>query len=142
MPLSSQLPGTAAGSWRLYLFWAFFPGLGFVDLQCLTIQLLAIAISDRFGGFAWWDPGTATLSASGSGLGAIALDLPPDDPPGVPQPTDLALGTDDVLYVARNDAVVLLDRRDRWPAAGVAVAGMLRDLLARNGSPARTTAAR
>ena len=74
--------------------------------------------------------GTATLSASGAGLGAIALDLPPDDPPGVPQPTDLALGTDDVLYVARNDAVVLLDRRDRWPAARVAAPGFAAHRLA------------
>ena len=96
------------------------PELAENEVRARTLAARPSVVCDRFGGFAWWDSGAATLSASGAGLGAIALDLPPDDPPGVPQPTDLALGTDDVLYVARNDAVVLLDRRDRWPAARVA----------------------
>jgi phage tail-like protein len=106
------------------------PDLAENEVRARTLAARPSVVCDRFGGFAWWDSGTATLSASGSGLGAIALDLPPDDPPGVPQPTDLALGTDDVLYVARNDAVVLLDRRDRWPAARVAAPGFAAHRLA------------
>src|SRR5215467_12068564 len=74
-------------------------------------------VSDSGGSFAWWDGTAATLNAGGFGEGATPITLPPDIPPGLPQPTDLAFGADDVLYIARNDGVLMADRRDRWSIA-------------------------
>jgi phage tail-like protein len=76
-------------------------------------------VSDPGGSFAWWDEDAGTLRTAGFGPGSVPLALPPDSPPGVPTPTDLAFGDDDVLYVARNDGVVMIDRRDRWAPARV-----------------------
>jgi len=87
-------------------------------------------VSDPGGSFAWWDGVATTLRAAGFGSGSTPISLPPDTPPGLPQPTDLAFGTDDVLYVARNDGVVMADRRDRWPPARVDLDGFRAQLLA------------
>jgi phage tail-like protein len=106
------------------------PNLAEDEVRARALAARPSVVCDRFGGFAWWDATTATILAAGAGAGAAPLDLPPDNPPAVPQPTDLALGSDDVLYVARNDAVVLLDRRDRWPPARVAAAGFRAQRLA------------
>jgi len=106
------------------------PRLAENETRARAIAVKPSVVCDRFGGFAWWDAGTATIRAAGAGLGSMVLDLPVDDPPGVPQPTDLAFGVDDILYVARNDATVLLDRRDRWPPARVAVGGFRAHRLA------------
>ena len=87
-------------------------------------------VSDPGGSYAWWDGVAGTLRAAGFGAGSTPISLPPDTPPGLPQPTDLAFGTDDVLYVARNDGVVMADRRDRWPPARVDLAGFRAQRLA------------
>ncbi|MGE0222012.1 MAG: phage tail protein [Acetobacteraceae bacterium] len=87
-------------------------------------------VSDPGGSFAWWDGVAGTLRAAGFGTGSTPIALPPDTPPGLPQPTDLAFGTDDVLYVARNDGVVMADRRDRWLPARVDLAGFRAQRLA------------
>lgn len=86
--------------------------------------------SDPGGSYAWWDGAAATLRSAGFGEGTTPLSVPPDTPPGVPQPTDLAFGTDDVLYIARNDGVLMVDRRDRWPPARVVLAGFRAQRLA------------
>ncbi|MDF2235419.1 phage tail protein [Albimonas sp. CAU 1670] len=75
-------------------------------------------VCDPAGSWAWWD-GSA-LHAGGFRPGAAPIPLPPEIPPGAEQPQDLAFGTDDVLYVARNGAVTLVDRRERWAPARVA----------------------
>jgi len=75
-------------------------------------------VSDPGGSFAWLDE-TGTLRTAGFGPGPVPLAIPPDSPPGVPTPTDLAFGDDDVLYVARNDGVLMVDRRERWVPARV-----------------------
>jgi phage tail-like protein len=80
-------------------------------------------VADPGGSFAWWDGVAGTLRAAGFGQGATPISLAPDTPPGVPQPTDLAFGSDDILYVARNDGVVMTDRRDRFADARVELAG-------------------
>ena len=80
-------------------------------------------VADPGGSFAWWDGSAATLRSAGFGEGATPIPLPPDTPPGAPTPTDLAFGDDDVLYVARNDGVVMADRRDRWAPARVDLPG-------------------
>ena len=87
-------------------------------------------VSDPGGSYAWWDGVAGTLRAGGFGEGTTPIALPPDVPPGVPQPTDLAFGADDVLYLARNDGVVMADRRDRWPPARVDLAGFRAQRLA------------
>ncbi len=87
-------------------------------------------VCDPGGSFAWWDGVAGTLRAAGFGIGSTPISLPPDTPPGLPQPTDLAFGTDDVLYVARNDGVVMVDRRERWLPARVDLAGFDVHLLA------------
>ena len=74
-------------------------------------------LCDALGSFAWWDAGGQRLEASGFGPGAIELPLPPADPPSVLAPTDFALGADDVVYAARDGAVVMKDLRDRWRPA-------------------------
>ena len=76
-------------------------------------------VCDPGGSYAWWDSIAGSLQAGGFAEGSAPLPIPPDTPPGVPQPTDLAFGQDDVLYVARNEGVVMLDRRERWRPARV-----------------------
>lgn len=87
-------------------------------------------VRDPGGSFAWWDGAAGSLQAAGFAPGAVPIPIPPDEPPGVQQPTDLAFGSDDVLYVARNDGVVMLDRRERWPPARVELAGFRAHRLA------------
>jgi phage tail-like protein len=87
-------------------------------------------VRDAGGSYAWWDSAAGGLRSAGFGIGAAPIAIPPDTPPGVPQPTDLAFGTDDVLYVARNDGVVMLDRRERWRPARVDLPGFRAHRLA------------
>jgi phage tail-like protein len=87
-------------------------------------------VRDLGGSFAWWDGAAGVLRAAGFGAGSTPIALPPDTPPGLPQPTDLAYGADEILYVARNGSVLLVDRRDRWAPARVARAGFTSDRLA------------
>ncbi len=79
--------------------------------------------ADRGGSSVWWDGLSSSLLAGGFLPGTTPLALTPDTPPGLPQPTDLAYGTDDILYVARNNGVVMTDRRDRFADARVDLAG-------------------
>lgn len=90
----------------------------------------ASPVSDAGGSFAWWDGSTQTLRAAGFGIGNSPLTLPPDTPPGVIQPTDLAFGDDDILYAARNGGILMHDRRDRWPDTRVELAGYSADRIA------------
>jgi len=95
-----------------------------------ALALRPSPVADGGGSFAWWDGAEGTLRAAGFAAGAVPLVLPADIPAGVPQPTDLAFGVDDILYAARNDAVVMLDRRGRWRPARVALAGFAAHRLA------------
>ena len=79
--------------------------------------------ADRSGSFAWWDGLAGSLVAGGFLPGSTPLALPADTPPGVPQPDDLAFGADDILYVARNNGVVMTDSRQRFADARVDLAG-------------------
>ncbi|HWX49314.1 MAG TPA: phage tail protein [Roseomonas sp.] len=77
-------------------------------------------VRDGQGGWAFWNSADSTLRAAGAGQGSVPITVPPDTPPGVAAPLDLAFGTDEVLYIARNGAIVMLDRRERWKPARVA----------------------
>ncbi len=96
----------------------------------IAMALRPSPVRDAGGSYAWWNGATGSLHAAGFAEGAVPIPAPPDTPPGVPQPTDLAFGTDDVLYVARNDGVVMLDRRERWLPARVDLAGFRAQRLA------------
>lgn len=73
-------------------------------------------VFDEDGSFAWWDGPTKAVLASGFLPGSALLSLAPDDPIGVSQPTDMAFDRD-ILFVARNDGVLIHDLRSRWPDA-------------------------
>lgn len=64
---------------------------------------------DQFGTWAYWDPGTGSIRATGALDDAVDLWWPDE------APTDLVMGHDGVLHVALDGAVVLIDRRGRWP---------------------------
>lgn len=80
-------------------------------------------LRDAGGGYAWWDIPASQILAAGFGDGSTPITLPQDNPPGVAEPTDMAYGDDDVLYIARNGAVLMVDRRERWDDARVALGG-------------------
>lgn len=81
----------------------------------------ASPVADRLGGFAWWD---GRIEASGFAPGSAELELDPGDdetPLGEAlmalsgkTPSDMMLGEDDVLYVAREGSVTWHDLRARW----------------------------
>jgi phage tail-like protein len=87
-------------------------------------------VADGLGGFAWWDFGEGKFKASGFAPGSVDLPLPLPEPPSLQAPGDIALGSDDVLYAARDGAVVMRDIRDRWSPAQVRKAGFRAHLLA------------
>jgi phage tail-like protein len=71
---------------------------------------------DQFGTYARWDQASGIIYAGG----AAPSDAPPLDEVPIlvpPQPTvtDIAMGYDGVFYVAVGGALLLSDRRNRWP---------------------------
>lgn len=88
-----------------------------------ALALKPSPVRDLGGSYAWWSPTAGKVLAGGFGAGSTPLDIPADIPVGVAQPTDMAFGPDDILYLARNDGVVLVDRRDRWAPARAAADG-------------------
>jgi phage tail-like protein len=87
-------------------------------------------IADDLDGFAWWNASEKRLEASGFAPGGVELPLPRDDPPSPVAPADFALGTDDVIYIARDGAVAMKDIRDRWRPAQAKKQGFLAALVA------------
>lgn len=86
-------------------------------------------VADGLGGFAWWDFGEGKFRASGFAPGSVDLPLPLPEPPSLQAPEDIALGSDDVLYAARDGAIVMRDVRDRWPPAQARKTGFRAHLL-------------
>lgn len=86
-------------------------------------------VADDLGGFAWWEFAEGKFKASGFAPGSVDLALPLPDPPSLQAPEDIALGTDDVLYAARDGAIVMRDIRDRWPPAQARKAGFRAHLI-------------
>ncbi|RMH34157.1 MAG: hypothetical protein D6690_11165, partial [Nitrospirae bacterium] len=64
---------------------------------------------DAFGHRAWWDSARQAIVATGAGEGVVPIGFPTADQP----PTDLAMGYDDILYVAVQGKLILYDRRHR-----------------------------
>ena len=106
------------------------PALAEDETLARSLADKASLVADHGGGWGWWDGVDGLLKVAGFGNEPDVIALPTDDPPGLPQPADLAFGTDDILYVARNDAVLLIDRRDRFYPARVALPGFRAQRLA------------
>lgn len=86
-------------------------------------------VADGLGGFGWWDFGEGKFKASGFAPGSVDLPLPLPDPPSLQAPEDIALGSDEMLYAARDGAIVMRDIRDRWPVAQARKPGFRAHLL-------------
>lgn len=85
-------------------------------------------VADLYGSFAWWNAADRRIEASGFLPGSVEIEL---DGEGSPlAPSDMMLGTDDVLYIAQGGAVVRHDLRDRWDAVATRHATLNADLLA------------
>jgi phage tail-like protein len=106
------------------------PALSEDQARAQTLATAPSTATELAGTWAFWDPTTSSLRAAGAGTGSTPIAVPPDDPPGVPMPTDIALGFDDILYVARNGGVVLVDLRNRFPPARTATSGFQANRLA------------
>ena len=83
----------------------------FVDRVPMTL--------DQFDSYARWDANSGHVVAGGGGPGEVPIYAAPAGQ----AVTDLALGYDDVLYLAAGGSLVLIDRRNRWPMATLAVPG-------------------
>lgn len=86
-------------------------------------------VADRLGGFAWWDADAKRIEASGFAPGSVEIALGAGGGPIV-TPSDLMLGEDDVLYVARGGKVIFHDLRARWEDVEVGHATLVANLLA------------
>jgi phage tail-like protein len=71
---------------------------------------------DQFGTYARWDASSGMVMAGGSDAdGSSSPSEVPIYAPGQPHVSDLAMGYDGVLYIAVGGALVMVDRRGRWP---------------------------
>jgi phage tail-like protein len=73
---------------------------------------------DLYGNYARWDAVAKQVVAGGSGAGEVVIYTPPAGQ----AVTDLAMGYDGALYIAVAGALVLVDRRNRWPSFTLSVA--------------------
>ncbi|VAV97420.1 hypothetical protein MNBD_ALPHA04-1378, partial [hydrothermal vent metagenome] len=90
------------------------------------------ATCDPKGSFAWWDGDANEILASGFRPSESLIAIPPDDPVGVPLPGDLTFD-DDILFIARNGKILMVDMRDRWQPYTVQQDGFSAHLMAPDG---------
>lgn len=96
-----------------------------LDLSILGPLLARVpGAVDDFGTWAWWDATTQQVRAAGGGAGSALL-FEPTQVGLAGQVTDLAPGSEGVLYLAVSQRVVALHLRGRWsphvyPAGGIA----------------------
>ncbi len=84
-------------------------------------------IADAHGSFAWWNAAEKRIEASGFLPGSIEIPLGDEALGG---PSDMMLGTDEVVYLARDGAVYRHDLRERWPDVETRLETLSADLLA------------
>ena len=106
------------------------PALGEDSTFARLIASSPSPIADPRGSFAWWNAAERRLDAAGFAPGSVELPLPSPDPPSPVSPGDFAFGDDDVIYAARDGALVMKDVRDRWPPVQVRRDGFRADLIA------------
>lgn len=107
--------------------------VSFVSSETIARQHLDIVPQtlDGFGNRAFWDAESGRVLAIGHATGPGAeLELLriPEDATDVERqrltPTDLAMGHDGILYIARGGRILMQDRRDRWNDADVGLEGL------------------
>ena len=112
------------------------PGLAEDETFARLMASLPAPVADGLGGFAWWqslppeeNAAHGVIRLSGFAPGAVDLEL---TVPATAEtvPSDMMLGQDDVLHVARGGTIVLHDLRGRWADQAVAHASLRADLLA------------
>ncbi len=84
-------------------------------------------IADAYGSFAYWNIPEHRIDASGFLPGAIEIPLSGVAPVS---PSDMMLGAEDVVYVARDGAVLWHDLRERWTDVETRHDDLSADLLA------------
>ncbi len=83
-----------------------------VEAQALSRLESVPETMDRFGMRASWDAAAQAVAATGSRPGRFPIvPIPTGE-----APSDIAMGYDDVLYVALGNRILLHDTRARWPA--------------------------
>lgn len=91
-------------------------------------------VADAGDTFAWLNPATLGIEASGFAPGMVSIELGANDKPEMPKPllapTDMALGDEQIIYIARDGAVIMRDLRGRYPTARAVRAGFAAHLLA------------
>ena len=91
-------------------------------------------VADDADTFAWWNSSESQIEASGFAPGSVAINLGPNNTPELPKPilppTDMAMGVDQLLYIARDGKVILRDMRDRYPTSVAASDDFAAHLLA------------
>lgn len=106
------------------------PALAEDELFARRMASTPTPVADPMGGFAWWDSEEGQIRASGFAPGAIEIEIAAPEGAVTRAPSGLALGADDVLYVARDGKVILHDLRGRWPDATAGSASFHADLIA------------
>lgn len=76
-------------------------------------------ICDAAGCYAYWDHGRQLVAASGFAEGVVEIDLGVEEGDAIVRPDDLALGTDQIVYAARNGEIVMHDLRGRYPLVAI-----------------------
>jgi phage tail-like protein len=95
------------------------PAVNEIFDTALAIVEAAPMAKDAFGNYARWDASSGHVVAGGSGPGEVPIFAPPP----MEAVTDLALGSDGILYVAVAGGLVMIDRRNRWTNFTLAPAG-------------------
>jgi phage tail-like protein len=87
-------------------------------------------VCDTARTFAWWDDKATNIRASGFAEGATDINAPPEPGEVIVQPSDMALGDDQILLLARNGRVEMVDLRGRYPITKVVTQQFSADMLA------------
>lgn len=74
---------------------------------------------DRYGTRAFWSAGDGALLATGAAPGFERIYPAPGDPPVAGTVTDVALGYDDLLYLAAGGGITIIDPRERFRPARI-----------------------
>nr|WP_166180931.1 hypothetical protein [Altererythrobacter segetis] len=110
------------------------PALGEDETFARLMRSRPSPVADAADTFAWLNPATLGIEASGFAPGMVAIELgannQPEAPPALLAPTDMALGDEQILYIARDGEVIMRDLRGRYPTARANKAGFSAHLIA------------
>ncbi len=87
-------------------------------------------VCDAARTFAWWNSNDKKILGSGFAEGTTEIDAPPPLGEAVVQPTDMAMGDDQILLLARNGRIEMVDLRSRFPITPVSAKQFSAELVA------------